>query len=52
MVKIYKNRAMQVSRDDIGEGESAFFFPKANPPVTITARTIEEAEAKLLELKS
>lgn len=27
--------------------ETAFFFPKANPPVTIWAKTREEAEEKL-----
>jgi hypothetical protein len=47
MAKIYKDRAMQVEGSDIGKGQSAFFFPKNNPPVTIIAKTIEEAEELL-----
>lgn len=30
--------------------EQEFFFPKHNPPVTIKAKTREEAEEKLQEL--
>lgn len=42
---------MQVARDDIGKGESVFFFPKHNPPAAVIATTLEEAEEKLKDIK-
>jgi hypothetical protein len=47
MPKIYKDRALQVTKEDVVGELSVFFFPKANPPVAVQARTIEEAEAIL-----
>lgn len=48
MPKIYKDRAMEISKEDFGDdGLSLFFFPKNNPPVAVRAKTIEEAEALL-----
>lgn len=44
MPKVHKDRAIQVKRDDIAAGGSAFFFPKENPPVVVSARTLAEAE--------
>lgn len=44
MPKIYKDRALEVRKEEMGDGYSMFFFPKANPPVAIQARSIEEAE--------
>jgi peroxiredoxin len=49
MKKPYSNRQMvtdDANRDDV----VAFFFPKENPPVTINAHTLEEAEEKLAAL--
>lgn len=37
------NRSLQPAAGD----ERDFFFPKRNPPVTIRAKSHEEAEAKL-----
>lgn len=49
-MKIYKDRAMQIEKGDIGDdGKSLFFFPKNNPPATVLAKTIEEAELILKE---
>lgn len=39
------NRAMSASEED---GKEVFFFPKRNPPITVRATSLEEAE-KLLE---
>lgn len=36
----------QLKTDETGR-KMEFFFPKENPPVTITARSREEAERKL-----
>lgn len=50
MKKNYKNRAMSTA---VGwEALKEYFFPKANPPVTIKARSIEEAEEKLKALNN
>lgn len=50
MVKIYRDRALQVDKEDFGDkGQSLFFFPKNNPPVAVLAKTIEEAEEILKE---
>lgn len=38
------------TKDMAQEEEQEFFFPKHNPPVTIKAKTREEAEEKLQEL--
>lgn len=40
-----------MKKDDGDDGLTAFFFPKANPPVTIRAATREEAEEELKALK-
>jgi hypothetical protein len=48
MPKIYKDRAMEIKKEDFGDDElSIFFFPKNNPPVAVRAKTIEKAEAIL-----
>jgi hypothetical protein len=44
MGKAMNDRAMRAAEP--GE-EQDFFFPKANPPVTIRAKTLQEAQAKL-----
>lgn len=44
MQKDYKNKQM---KSDEVKNKRAFFFPKANPPITIEAETIEEAEKQL-----
>ena len=46
MKKNYSNRQFTPNE----QSEIAFFFPKHAPPVTIYARTREEAEGKLAEL--
>jgi hypothetical protein len=51
MAKKYNDRAMQVDREEIGDGNSVFFFPKNNPPVSVRANTKEEAEALLKDKK-
>lgn len=43
-MKGYKDRAMKV------EEEREYFFPKHIPPVTIRAKSRDEAEEKLAEL--
>lgn len=45
MQKDYKNK--ELKGEQIKNKEQSFFFPKANPPVTIEAESIEEAEEKL-----
>lgn len=42
MAKTYSDRAMKVEQP-----EREFFFPKANPPKTVMAKNIEEAEEKI-----
>lgn len=42
---------MQVDKNDIGDSEAVFFFPKENPPVAVTATSLEEAEGKLKDIK-
>lgn len=42
--KNYNNRAIKT---EVGERENVYFFPKANPPVSIRAKTREGAEEKL-----
>lgn len=49
MKKGYSNRKMDTSPK---ENVQEYFFPKANPPVVIRARSREEAEAKLADLNS
>lgn len=53
MPKPYKDRSMKVI-DEAGPVDwdkiNEYFFPKHNPPVTIKAASLEEAEAKLAEL--
>lgn len=46
MKKGYSNRQMRTEEDELIE----FSFPKHNPPVTVKARTREEAEAQLIAL--
>lgn len=46
MQKNYKNKEMKGDNEKVKD-KKAFFFPKANPPVTIEAETIEEAQEKL-----
>ncbi|WP_350151320.1 hypothetical protein [Nitrosomonas sp.] len=45
MAKSYSDRQMKA---EVKEQE--FFFPKANPPQTISAVSLEEAEKKLVVL--
>jgi len=45
MQKGYKNRAVSPEPD-----EQEYFFPKHTPPVTIKAKSREEAEEKLAAL--
>lgn len=47
MPKSYKDRSMKVEETD---SLTEYFFPKANPPVTIRAISLEEAEEKLKAL--
>ena len=52
MKKGYENREMRTEREEEiapapFEDEMMFFFPKNNPPVSIKAKTIEEAEEQL-----
>ena len=42
MPKKYSDRAMAVEKP-----EREYFFPKANPPQTVTAASQEEADKKL-----
>lgn len=46
MQKDYKNKEMKANNEKVRDKKS-FFFPKANPAITIEAETIEEAEEKL-----
>lgn len=47
MEKGYKNKQIKESSN-----KQSFFFPKANPPVTIEAESLEEAEKKLQAIKN
>lgn len=47
--KVYKNRQMETERPDT---ERLYFFPKNNPPVSIKARSQEEAEEQLAGINS
>lgn len=50
MTKKYKNRVVSTSESDRMMSDDSvknFFFPKANPPVSISAKSQEEAESKL-----
>lgn len=49
MKKDYRNKKLTT---DASEGDNHYFFPKANPPVTITADSLEEAEAKLQKIRN
>lgn len=50
MQKNYKNK--EIKEGDFKNKKTSFFFPKENPPVTIEAETIEEAEEKLQVIKN
>lgn len=46
----YQNKDIVVSPADrmiASDSERVYFFPKANPPVSISAKSQEEAESKL-----
>jgi hypothetical protein len=48
-MKGYRNR--QARPEERGEGvRQSFFFPKHNPPISIEAESLEEAERTLAEL--
>lgn len=47
-----KNASNRQLRTDQTGRKIEFFFPKHNPPVTITARNLKEAEAKLAALNT
>jgi hypothetical protein len=46
MQKNYKNKELKADNEKVKDKQN-FFFPKANPPITIEAETIEEAQEKL-----
>lgn len=45
MEKGYKNKQLVM-------GDEVYFFPKENPPISIKATSLKEAEEKLLKLKN
>jgi hypothetical protein len=51
MPKKYSDRNMTAGTvPEKNDAEEAFFFPKANPPVTIRAKSRKDAEEKLSTL--
>lgn len=49
MLKGYKNK--EIKPEGIKNKKQPFFFPKENPPVTIEAESLEEAEQILQDNK-
>lgn len=49
MEKSYKNKQIKESSN---KELKSYFFPKANPPITIEAESLEEAEKKLSIIKN
>ena len=52
MGKSYSDRQMKNEAKDAVQPQRTYFFPKANPPRAIPAKSRKEAEEKLLENKN